>query len=502
MTPATAIREQPTDASTRRESGHGRWIARHRAFLIALALGAAVRVVVSLAFTPALMVSDGPRYLSFLDTFEPAQDRVVGYSLLLLYPLSLITESLVAVTAVQHLLGLATAVLLYVLLRRWGVAPLLATLATLPVLFDGMKLLLEHSMLSDTLFVLMVTAGILVLGWRRRPTLALAVAAGLLLGASVTVRQVGLPLILTGAGFCLLVGHGWRARLAPAAVFTLAFLVPLGAYATWYHHEHGIYGLSEIGGQAAYMRTTSFVDCSGLSIPQYQRVLCPPGPRGHRKDPTFYGWDDEGTAARLAPPSGTRRAEAMRAFANEAMRDQPVDYALVVVRDFALNFDLWRGDRFEFDTSHKWRFNLYVDRGPDSWTRPAFEEHGGEQMSTHQPWATVLVVYEWVGYLPGPILLGCLVLGLMGGFGWGRARGSEGRAMCLLLVASGVVLLLVPVVTTQFVWRYQLPALALLPAGAALAFTALRGVKPLPGPSRLRAPTGRTVATPDSPAPW
>jgi hypothetical protein len=476
VTPATAIREELADASTRRERGrHGRWIAEHRPFLIALALGAVVRVVVSLAFTPALMVSDGPRYLSFLDTFEPAQDRVVGYSLLLLYPLSLITESLLAVTVTQHLLGLATAVLLYVLLRRWGVAPFLATLATLPVLFDGMKLLLEHSMLSDTLFVLVVTAGIVVLGWRRRPTLPLALAAGLLLGTSVTVRQVGLPLVLAGVAFCVVAGRGWRVRLAPAAVFALAFMVPVGAYATWYHHEHGIYGLSEIGGQAAYMRTTSFVDCSGLSVPNYQRVLCPPEPRGQREDPTFYGWDDAGTAARLTSPPGTTSAEAMRAFADEAMRDQPVDYALVVLRDFALNFDLWRGDRFEFDTSRKWRFNLYVDREPDSWTRPAFEAHGGEQLSTHQPYATALAVYSWVGYIPGPVLLGCLVLGLMGGFGWGRARGSEVRAMCLLLIASGVILLLVPAVTTQFVWRYQLPGLALLPAGAALAFSALRG---------------------------
>ncbi|MEJ7894485.1 MAG: hypothetical protein WKF94_17780 [Solirubrobacteraceae bacterium] len=476
MTPATAIREELADASTRRERGrHGRWIAEHRPFLIALALGAVVRVVVSLAFTPALMVSDGPRYLSFLDTFEPAQDRVVGYSLLLLYPLSLITESLLAVTVTQHLLGLATAVLLYVLLRRWGVAPFLATLATLPVLFDGMKLLLEHSMLSDTLFVLVVTAGIVVLGWRRRPTLPLALAAGLLLGTSVTVRQVGLPLVLAGVAFCVVAGRGWRVRLAPAAVFALAFMVPVGAYATWYHHEHGIYGLSEIAGKAAYMRTTSFVDCSGLSVPNYQRVLCPPEPRGQREDPTFYGWDDAGTAARLTPPPGTTSAEAMRAFADEAMKDQPVDYALVVLRDFALNFDVWRGDRFEFDTSHKWRFNLYVDREPDSWTRPAFEAHGGEQLSTHQPYATALAVYSWVGYIPGPVLLGCLVLGLMGGFGWGRARGSEVRAMCLLLIASGVILLLVPAVTTQFVWRYQLPGLALLPAGAALAFSALRG---------------------------
>lgn len=502
MTSLIATREKIADASTGRERGrYAPWIAEHRPFLIALALGAAVRVLASLAFSPALIISDAPRYLSVIDTFEPAQDRVVGYSLLVLYPLSLITESLVAVVVAQNLLGLATAVLLYVLLRRWGTTRWPATLATLPVLFDAMRLILEHTPLSDTLFVLMVVAGIAALGWRRRPTLALALAAGLLLGASVTVRQVGLPLVLVGAAFCLVVSLGWRARLGTAAVFTLAFVVPIGAYMTWYHHEHGVYALSEIGGKSAYMRTTSFVDCSGVSIPEYQRVLCPPEPRGQREDPTFYGWNDDGTVARLETPPGTTPTEAMRGFAREAITEQPFDYALVVARDFALNFDLWRGDRFEFGTSYKWRFSFYVDRESDSWTAPAYENHGGEHLSTHQPYATALVVYGWVGYLPGPVLLGCLVLGLMGGFGWRRARSSELRAMCLLLTVSGIALLLVPAVTTQFVWRYQLPALALLPAGAALAFTALRGVKSMPAPSRLRGPTDRTVASSDSPAP-
>jgi hypothetical protein len=46
--------------------------------------------------------------------------------------------------------------------------------------------------------------------------------------------------------------------------------------------------------------------------------------------------------------------------------------------------------------------------------------------------------------------------------------------MCLLLTLSGTVLLLVPGFTVEFVWRYQLPALVLLPAGAALAWSAIR----------------------------
>jgi hypothetical protein len=470
-----AVEPAAPDVRTPQETERrGRWFAEHRPFVIALVLAVGLRVVVSLAFTPALMMSDGPRYLSYVDTPGPAQDRVVGYSLLVLHPLSLITEGLVAITSIQHVMGPATAILLYALLRHWGAGRWPATLATLPVLFDALQLLLEHAPLSDTPFVLLVTAGMVVLGWHRRPTTAFVLVAGLLLGTSVTVRQVGLPLILSGVAFCLLVGQGWRARLGTAAVFTLGFVLPVGAYATWYHEEHGVYALTEIGGRSLYMRTTSFVDCSGLSIPEYQRVLCPPEPTGERKDPSDYGWGANPTVSRLQPPPDTTRTEAARQFAIQAIREQPVDYATVVARDFALNFDLRRDDRFEFDTAEKWRFGSYVDLEPDDWTRPAFDAHGGEQLSTHQPYANILVAYQNIGYLPGPLLLGCLALGLLGGFGWRRARHAEARWVCLLLTVSGVGLMLVPDVTTQFVWRYQLPALVLLPGGAALAYTAIR----------------------------
>ncbi len=477
-TPDVAV---PHDTGDRR-----RWFAEHRPFVVALILAAAVRMLVSLAFTPALMTSDGPRYLSFIDTYAPARDRVVGYTVLVLHPLSRVTEDLVAVTSVQHLMGLATAVLLYVLLRHWGVGRWLATLATLPVLFDAMQLVLEHAPLSDTPFVLLVTAGLVVLGWRRRPTPALALAAGLLLGLAVTVRQVGLPLVLAGVAFCLLAGHGWRARLGIAAVFALGFVVPVGAYMTWYYDEHGVYALSEVDGKSAYMRTTSFVDCSELSVPEYQRVLCPPEPRGQRLDPSLYGWGVAPRTSLVNPPPGTSNSQALRQFARSAIGQQPEGYAGVVARDVALNFDVRRTDRFGLDTAWKWRFGTYVDLEPDTWTGPAFDAHGGEQLTTHRPYADLVVAYQRVGYLPGPLLLGCLVLGLLGGLGWRRARHADARWVGLLLTVSGLVLIVVPAVTAQFVWRYQLPALVLLPGGAALAFTALR---------RGQAEVG-TVATP------
>jgi len=434
-----------------------------------------LRVVMQLAFTPALIFSDGPLYLSFLDTFEPQDDRPAGYGLLLLYPLSWVTDDVRAVAVTQHLMGLTAAVLLYCLLRRLGVGRWPATLATLPVLFDSLQLLLEHSAYSDTLFELLLVLAVAVLGWRRRPTLGVALAAGLLLGVAATVRLVGEPLVVAGLAYCLFVQDGWRRRLATAAALALGFAVPIGAYATWYHHEHGVYALAEFGGKSLYLRTTTFVDCSRLSVADYQRVLCPVEPLGQRLEPTHYAWHDERTVPRLKPPPGTTPDRAMRQYALAVIRTQPVDYTLIVLRDFTLNFDPWRTDRFEYTTSTKWQFSRYLDFSGTESTVDSYDKHGGEQLTAHQPYANALIAYQRLGYLPGPLLLGCLVLGLAGGIGIGPARQSGLRPMCLLMTLTGTSLLLVPDFTAEFTWRYQLPALLLLPAGAALAFSALRG---------------------------
>jgi hypothetical protein len=217
------------------------------------------------------------------------------------------------------------------------------------------------------------------------------------------------------------------------------------------------------------------VDCSKISIPDYQRVLCPSEPVGERRDPTEYVFHDDDKIPALHPPPGTTVDEALREFAFAAIRAQPLDYAHVVVRDFWLNFGLTRVDKYEYDTAHKWGFDDYVDVEPTSWTGPAFEAHGGVQQQTVQPLANGLLLYQKFGYLPGPALLGCLLLGLVGALGLGRARRSGLRSLTFLLVLAGAGLILVPDVTAEFVWRYQLPALVLLPAAAVLALTALRG---------------------------
>jgi len=448
-------------------------LVEHGPFLVALLLATLLRVVVQLAFSPALIHSDAIFYLRFVDEHQlPLPERPVGYDFLMLLPAAMVTRSVLVISVIQHVLGLVTAGILYALLRRRGIGRWPATLAAVPVLFDSLQLILEQTILTDTLFCLLLVAGVAVLAWHRRPGASAAFVGGLILGLSVTIRLVGEPLVLVGVLFCLVAGAGWRKRVAGAVLLTVGFLVPVASYAAYYHHTRGAYALAQFFGKSLYLRTTTFVDCSRISVPSYQRVLCPELPPGQRPDPRIYGWHDPATIPSLHPPAGTTKDQAMRQFALAAIRAQPRAYASLVLRDFMLNFDVTRIDRYEHDTAHKWKFDYWahVHLRPPAIHR--YHDHGGEVLKPRQPWADLLVTYQRFGYLPGPLLFACAVLGAVGCLRRGGVAG--GRSMCLMLTLAGVGLLLAPPVTGNFNWRYQLPALSLLPAAAAFGWTALR----------------------------
>jgi hypothetical protein len=178
---------------------------------------------------------------------------------------------------------------------------------------------------------------------------------------------------------------------------------------------------------------------------------------------------------KLVPPPGVTLDQSLHGFAIRAIRAQPVDYARVVARDFLLGFAPTRADHFEYDTAQKWTFSHYVDLVPRGhWARPAYETYGGELPHTRHPWADVLDVYGRVVYLPGPLTL-VLVLGALVGLVRRRAPGApETRSLALLLLALGVGIVLVPDLTAEFTWRYQLTLVVLAPPAAALAFARTR----------------------------
>src|SRR6266550_6858526 len=104
-------------------------LRRHWLAAALLAAGLVLRVLTQLAYRPALFYIDTTRYLYNAEGMDP-----VGYK----GPLRaiLLVANFDAVAAVQHLLGLAMAVAIYLLLLRRGVSRWLAALAIAPVLLD------------------------------------------------------------------------------------------------------------------------------------------------------------------------------------------------------------------------------------------------------------------------------------------------------------------------------------------------------------------------------
>ena len=111
--------------------------------LILLAAGPGPRVVTQLAYRPAIFYIDSYKYLRGSGGYDP-----VGYNLLL-KPI-LWAGNLATVAAVQHVLGLAMAVVLYRTLIRRHAPRWAAALATAPLLLDAYQLQMEQTIMPTS----------------------------------------------------------------------------------------------------------------------------------------------------------------------------------------------------------------------------------------------------------------------------------------------------------------------------------------------------------------
>src|SRR5690606_12364676 len=132
---------------------------------------------------------------------------------------------------------------------------------------------LEHAVLSDTLFILLVVSAVAVLSWRPQPSARQAAAAGLMLAAAALTRTVALPLLVLVLLMLVLCRLPWR-RLA---VLALAGTLPLAGYAAWYGERHGRFALSGADGVALWARTMTFADCAVIRPAPELAPLCPNG---------------------------------------------------------------------------------------------------------------------------------------------------------------------------------------------------------------------------------
>ena len=470
---------------------HAAFVRRHALFLILVILGVLLRVCAMLGYRWHMWFTDSYEYVYFTLHLRPYGIRPSGYSLFLRALLPLHDFGLVA--ALQHLMGLAAAVLPYLVAVRHRVRPWIAATVLTPVLLDAYEIQLEHLLLSDTLFTFLLVAAVTLTLWRTAPGApppwwATAVA-GLCVGVAGVTRSVGLPLLLV---FCVYLAIRWivaaRARRArtehrrrrqrllggvvPILVIAVAGALPMAAYASWYRSVHGAYGFSGSSGVFLYSRTMAFASCAEMRPPPDLRPLCDPRPPEKRPSSQFYLWS---AGSPLRKPgdqwvfSAANNERAGR-FARLAIRRQPAAY-LRTIADDTLHAFHWHRTVFpDLETYEQYHFRTNLSPAP-RWVVPALRQYDPDWATVvTEPYAGLMRSYQRWGYLPGT-LLGVLVLaGAVGVVA--RWRRLGGPALLPWTMAAALIVL--PAMTADFSYRYLLPAFPLAGLAAALAFTSRR----------------------------
>ncbi|MEP7026814.1 MAG: hypothetical protein ABJB47_24000, partial [Actinomycetota bacterium] len=422
----------------------------------------------------------------------------------------LFAANLNAVAAVQHLLGLAMAVALYLVLLRRGCPVWLAALAIAPVLLDAYQLQIEQTVMPDSWFEALIVAGLVLLLWRPQPPLRMLVLGGLLLGSCATVRQVGEILVLPAVCYAVITARGWR-RAAHAGVLAVAFALPIIGYSSLSLALTGHFWLSHSGVTTTYGRTAAAADCAELRLPSGERALCPT-PRQQASGPDYL---EHSPHSPLRPyyaklPS-SQASRLVAGFSREVITQQPLRVAAAVGRDAVKLFALTR-DGSPGDTPiSRWQFSDDYPVYPPLASRQVIETAGarlgGGRPVADRPLAVFLRGYQLRGgYTPGPLMALAALAGLAGsgiavGARAGRRRpaaaagisagtsaltpdgwigdeadtpadGRDTATACFLIFTSALAVLLMADLF-QFSWRYQLPALVTLPPAGALGLAAI-----------------------------
>ncbi|MGN9843390.1 hypothetical protein ACTMTI_35220 [Nonomuraea sp. H19] len=437
-----------------------------------------IRVAVMLGYQRAFWYGDSADYVHHALQIVPNPIRPLGYSAFLRMLLPFHSNVLVAAT--QHAMGIGIGILVYVLLRRWQVRPMLAVVAALPVLFDARQLGLEHSLLSETLFTGCLIGAVAAALWRHRPTAPTAALAGVLLGAATLTRSIALPLV----ALYLLILLVQRARLRTLLVAMASCLAPLFAYGLWFQAHHGAFAVTTSDGLILWSRTMSFADCAKIRPPADLVPLCPPEslraidawPGVYITRPNAWLYATEGH------PFSPDNNSLARQFALRAIVAQPVDYALTVARDLATHIFLMGHPPAAFLTAGSGGEGV----PPQAMDIAATYGYGGAPAEI-PAFTRFLEWYEHRIYLSGPVLLALIAIPVVFALRYKRLP-----VRLLLPWTAAVALVVLATGMNQADYRYVQPAIPL--ACVAMAYAVARAKALRTAPTSRTTPGTRTHA--------
>ncbi len=477
-----------------------RAVRQHWLFAVVAVCGTALRVVVQLAYQQALIFPDSERYLRYAHNFltgqwSPDWLRTSGYSLLLMP--AVLARNLSVVVAIQHLLGLATAVLIYATLIHFGARRWVAAVATIPVLFDPLQLDLEQYILADVGATFLVLLALVVLVWKRDALgKGAALTAGLLVAAATIIRESDLLVMIPALLYVVAVIRPRRRLASRAGLLLVGCVIPVLGYLAWFQVWFGTFNFVTYSNQFLYGRVVQFADCTGLSLPWYERQLCPQQPPAQR-DLDWYMWAPQSPQVLLQPTAGLSKGQIIHDFNSRIIEHQPLSYLEAVGGDILYSFSPVRGNGPERYPGGYHDFQTYFPSGKGELaTLRAYTGSTGRVQPTLADFLTDYGRHFWV---PGPLLAAGLVVGLAGMAGIGRARRSRLQGPCLLFSLGTIAMVVPPFIIAGFDWRYELPQFSLIPIAAVLAVTAMTARDSDTNPSA--AGTGEELMDPGTPVP-
>jgi len=345
------------------------------------------------------------------------------------------------------------------------------------VMLSGSEIFVEHAPLSETLFIFLVDLGLyaLVRAWTRS---GWAVLGGLALGTAVDVRSVGLLLLVVMIGLALIAAPGgWRRRAFVAAILALAAALPIASFLHAHEESQGYGGFTGAGYFDLYGRVAPFADCSKFTPPAGTADLCIRVPRSRRPGHDYWEFTASSPAVQVfgepdevVPKPGENSK--LRAFAEAAILGQPLEYLEYVGRDLVRIVDP------SFPSSpygNKGPTGTEYGNTPQSLTDYYFST--GNLYAIHLQLASYypgdgevheninfLLDYERDTRIDGPLMAILLALALAAPI---LTRGRERRAALFFLLATAV-LLVGPVLVSEYDYRFTIPAFGPLAATAAI----------------------------------
>lgn len=420
-----------------------------------------------------------------------------GYSVLLA-GLGLITRSVPVFVILQQLAGIASALVLFAAVRRMAGSAWVALVPAVVVLLGADQIYLEHAIMSESPFLLLVAVSLYAAVKALDDggaTIPWAVAAGTALGMASLVRSAGTFMILTLV-VALAVGRSSRLSPGQALAAGAATVIVLGAGAGAHAIVKDRLVVAPSPGWHLYSHAAQYADCGRFEPPAGTARLCERQPPEARPGSDHYLWNlgspghrvfgaadrplatiDSTSAGVLLHDGLGQHDDELGAFARAAILAQPLAYARTVARDLLRYWvpDARRGvpgvgadlsPSLDFARASTPETTATTKRGMRSFFAP-FEV-------VRRPWGIgFLHDYQRV-FRFGATLLSISTLLILAGL---LAGPSRARIGILLFGGSGFLLLVPPVVAGTYSGRYTVPAAGLIVAGASIAAQALSVVR-------------------------